>query len=343
MGALALQFTIFRLTRPHPRARVGCCAAPCASAHASLIAMQLLCLDASTIHRAAGSAAGCPHPSQCDLYHVNRDTLFSYHRASERFLQRLVGLFVASHYKNSPNDLQLMADAPAHHIFVLLGPVDATASTLPEILCVVQVCLEGEISRESVMRSLSRGIRAAGDLIPWTVSQQFQDDDFARLSGARIVRIATHPDYQNVRAATAHFARPPAADGDRRAACGSQMGYGSRALQLLADYYSGFIPPLDPDAQVDDEEASFARARAEQDAIGTDLQSEHIVPRKQLPPLLRRLGERRPERLHYIGVSYGLTEALVRRVRSPPLPHHPGAIGGRAVGVNGVVTRAAGV
>lgn len=32
-----------------------------------------------------------------------------------------MALYVASHYKNSPNDLQLMADAPAHHLFVLLG------------------------------------------------------------------------------------------------------------------------------------------------------------------------------------------------------------------------------
>src|SRR5579885_1262388 len=54
-------------------------------------------------------------------YYVNRDTLFSYHKASEAFLQRLVGLFVSSHYKNSPDDLLLMSDAPAHHIFVLLG------------------------------------------------------------------------------------------------------------------------------------------------------------------------------------------------------------------------------
>lgn len=30
-------------------------------------------------------------------------------------------LYVSSHYKNSPNDLQLMADAPAHHLFVLIG------------------------------------------------------------------------------------------------------------------------------------------------------------------------------------------------------------------------------
>ena len=38
-------------------------------------------------------------------------------------LQRMMALYVASHYKNSPNDLQLMADAPAHHLFVLLGMV----------------------------------------------------------------------------------------------------------------------------------------------------------------------------------------------------------------------------
>ncbi|EPS65148.1 hypothetical protein M569_09630, partial [Genlisea aurea] len=61
-----------------------------------------------------------PPPGQCDLYYVNRDTLFSFNRDSEIFLQRMMALYVASHYKNSPNDLQLMADAPAHHLFVLL-------------------------------------------------------------------------------------------------------------------------------------------------------------------------------------------------------------------------------
>lgn len=114
-----------------------------------------------------------PNPRECDLYYVNRDTLFSYHKESEMFLQvffpsvtfhiyfhrlflvlashsivnhllrkvlrdyyivkwtyacysnlniqRMMALYVASHYKNSPNDLQLMADAPAHQLFVLLG------------------------------------------------------------------------------------------------------------------------------------------------------------------------------------------------------------------------------
>ena len=102
------------------------------------------------------------------------------------FLQRLMALYVASHYKNSPNDLQLLSDAPAHRIFCLLGPVDAKHGGLPEILCVVQVrvtqsavrtdgcqiALEGEISKDSIQAGLERGVRASGDLIPWTVAQQ---------------------------------------------------------------------------------------------------------------------------------------------------------------------------
>lgn len=97
-----------------------------------------------------------------------------------------------------------------------------------------QVCMEGEISRQSIMNSLSRGKKASGDLIPWTISEQvnnfgcvftpviscsiiacfqsilsnsswllslmqFQDPDFGALSGGRVVRIAVHPDYQGVK------------------------------------------------------------------------------------------------------------------------------------------------
>jgi N-acetyltransferase 10 len=97
---------------------------------------QLLCLDVSNVPRIT---VGCPLPKDCQLYYVNRDTLFSYNKASEVFLQRLMSLYVASHYKNTPNDLQLLSDAPAHHLFCLLGPVDPKASSLPDILCVIQV------------------------------------------------------------------------------------------------------------------------------------------------------------------------------------------------------------
>ena len=60
-------------------------------------------------------------------------------QASESFLQRMVALCVASHYRNTPDDLLLMADAPAHHLFVLLGPLDEGVNALPDVLAVVQV------------------------------------------------------------------------------------------------------------------------------------------------------------------------------------------------------------
>lgn len=37
----------------------------------------------------------------------------------------------------------------------------------------LQVCMEGAISKNSVSNAVDRGKRAAGDLLPWTISQQF--------------------------------------------------------------------------------------------------------------------------------------------------------------------------
>ncbi|XP_077050614.1 RNA cytidine acetyltransferase isoform X2 [Siphateles boraxobius] len=239
---------------------------------------ELLCLDCLSVPRII---SGCPLPQTCDLYYVNRDTLFCYHKASETFLQRLMALYVASHYKNSPNDLQLLSDAPAHHLFCLLPPVPPTQSSLPEVLAVVQVCLEGEISRQSILTSLSRGKKASGDLIPWTVSEQFQDPEFGGLSGGRIVRIAVNPDYQG-------------------------MGYGSRALQLLEQYYEGQFPLLD------EQEQTSAGAITSLSSEAVSLLEEVVSPRKDLPPLLLKLNERRAESLDYLGVSYGLTPQLLK-------------------------------
>ncbi|BDD54565.1 killer toxin resistant protein, variant 2 [Monascus purpureus] len=244
---------------------------------------KVLCLDA-TLPKSKMNTQGCPHPSQCQLLQVNRDTLFSFHPVSEKFLQQMMALYVASHYKNTPNDLQLMSDAPAHQLFVLVPPVDENATKLPEPLCVIQVALEGRISRQSVLNSLSRGQRAGGDLIPWLVSQQFQDEDFAGLSGARIVRIATNPEYIN-------------------------MGYGSRALEMLLDFYEGKFTSLSEDATYPQEE--MVRV-TDEELANSNLLDDNVRVRdiRSMPPLFGKLSERRPDALDYVGVSYGLTPAL---------------------------------
>ncbi len=38
-----------------------------------------------------------------------------------------MSLFISSHYKNSPNDLQMLSDSPSHLLFVLLGPLKKSA------------------------------------------------------------------------------------------------------------------------------------------------------------------------------------------------------------------------
>ncbi|EAL17277.1 hypothetical protein CNBN1040 [Cryptococcus deneoformans B-3501A] len=244
---------------------------------------NLLCLDATIVSK---SIQGCPHPSKCELYYVNRDTLFSYHPASEVFLQRMMALYVASHYKNSPNDLQMLSDAPAHHLFVLLPPIDENDNTLPDPLVVLQVALEGNISREAILKEMAQsGMRSSGDMIPWIISTQFQDNDFATLSGARVVRIATHPDY-------------------------ARMGYGSRAMEALESFYNGTSYNFD-DVPVDMGESFADAAKVGPNA---NLQNDTIAIRdpSRMPPLLQRLSERKPETLDYLGVSFGLTRDLLR-------------------------------
>lgn len=266
----------------------------------------LLCLDCATNMPRLGK--GLPHPSQCQLYRVNRDTLFSHHKASEAFLQQFMSLLVSSHYKNTPDDIQLMSDAPAHRLFVLLGP-ESQSDSIPDLLCIVQVALEGLISKESILASVSRGQSPSGDMIPWVISQQYQNSEFASLSGARIVRIATHPD-------------------------ATRMGYGSRALQLITNYYEGLMmgvsDPITKTPQVRKKLSQKSATALEEDSDDVDaevvgdsaaaadaLRSEphdSISPRTNLPPLLSELSEPEesdgPQILHWLGVSYGLTQEL---------------------------------
>lgn len=238
---------------------------------------SLLCLDAQAVPHLS---SGCPTPDLCELYYIDRDALFSYHRAAESFLQRVVSIFVASHYKNTPNDLQMLSDAPAHHLFCLLGPI-TKKDQLPEILVIIQVCLEGKISQKRL--NDTAGSRAAGDLIPWNVSEQFNDREFTKLAGARIVRVATHPNYQ-------------------------RMGYGKKAVSLLKSYYEGKFTSLSENDSDQSDNEGFEEINDED----ADLLTEVIKPKKKIPTLLKRLHERKPEILDYIGTSYGLTQELLK-------------------------------
>jgi N-acetyltransferase 10 len=193
-----------------------------------------------------------------------------------------------------------LSDAPAHSVFVLLSPsAEKDVDSLPDILAVVQVALEGRISRKAVEAQLARGHRSAGDLIPWTISQQFGDSKFAQLSGARIVRIAVHPSVQS-------------------------MGYGTRAVELLYRFYNGEMVSLDHPEHEESDDDDNDSSTGEQDQTDEEslpdmnepsngskgIQAERLVPRKELPPLLLPLTEIDAPRLDWVGTSFGLTLSL---------------------------------
>lgn len=108
------------------------------------------------------------------------------------------------------------------------------------------------------------------------------DVNFPLLKGARIVRIATHPDYQ-------------------------RLGYGKRALELLRQYYQGFIP-----LEIENPEEEDTPVIEKPTNVDINLLEETVEPKKVLPPLLLKLSERRPEPLDYLGVSFGVTETLLK-------------------------------
>ena len=226
---------------------------------------KLLILDATSAESFEDSMED---PSKLELYLVNRDTLFSYHKGSEAFLKKIMSLFVSSHYKNSPNDLQLLSDAPTHKIFVLCKSLDKQkkAKGLPDIYCAIQVCEEGGISKDVILTNNKRGLKPSGDLIPWTISDHYQDQEFAKMTSIRVVRIACHPDCQ-------------------------RMGYGSKALELLSQYYEGKFFKLDEDEEMEES-------------------NEEKKGKKKLKPLLSKLEDIKPPFIYYLGTSFGLTNNL---------------------------------
>ena len=124
-------------------------------------------------------------------------------------------------------------------------------------------------------------------MIPQLVAMQFQDPDFASLSGGRIVRIATSPEY-------------------------IKMGYGSRALELLTDFYEGKFTNLDESNTIIEEDRGIRVT--DQDIEEDSLMEDSIKIRdpKNMPPLLIKLSQKKSSYLHYLGVSYGLTQQLHR-------------------------------
>ncbi|EGR27233.1 hypothetical protein IMG5_199740 [Ichthyophthirius multifiliis] len=231
----------------------------------------LLCLEATD---AVSLKEKLPPSEDCELFLVNRDTLFSYKQSTETYLFNLMSLFISSYYKNSPNDLQEISDSPSNSVFVLMQKIDDKnpKKGLPDILCAIQVCIEGKISKEAVQISQQQSenseFKTYTDIIPYTITEEYQDNDFGKLSGIRIIKIATHPDAQ-------------------------RKGYGSKALSLLQSFLQGQLL-----TKKDDLKSYF-----------DNYDNEQNYSKK---PLLRKLNNIEPPNVHYLGLQFGLNQNLFK-------------------------------
>lgn len=88
---------------------------------------------------------------------------------------QIVLLFMKSHYKNSPNDIQLLFNTPEHTLYVL--------KYKEQIIGAAQIAEEKQIS------DISRLQTQVGNLIGWSMYNKLNDSSLLETKGKRIVRI----------------------------------------------------------------------------------------------------------------------------------------------------------
>ncbi|MEB3779082.1 MAG: tRNA(Met) cytidine acetyltransferase TmcA [Desulfurococcales archaeon] len=119
---------------------------------------------------------------------LDPDWLFT--EEGEETLRQLFGIYVLAHYRNEPDDLGMLADAPHHSIRALKTRRGG------KVVSAAQVAEEGGLS-ETLIDDLLRGEKIAGNIIPDRMLKHARIRDFGRMKGWRIVRIATHPEVQS--------------------------------------------------------------------------------------------------------------------------------------------------
>ncbi|MEM3104405.1 MAG: GNAT family N-acetyltransferase [Candidatus Bathyarchaeia archaeon] len=123
-------------------------------------------------------------PEECKYERVDLDQWF---RFDEKRLREFIGIYVLAHYRNRPDDLLILGDAPHHS-------ARAVIAKSGEIIAALHIAEEGKMRRELIDLVIS-GNPPPGNLIPSCIIKYYPlYSEFARLKGIRIVRIAVHPE-----------------------------------------------------------------------------------------------------------------------------------------------------
>ncbi len=107
----------------------------------------------------------------------------------ENLLRQIFGIYVQAHYRNEPDDLALIADAPHYSVRALLTSSGKAVSA-------ALLAEEGGLDPET-SRLLMNQDKTKGNIIPDRVIKHLRFPEFGPMRGWRIVRIATHPKVQD--------------------------------------------------------------------------------------------------------------------------------------------------
>jgi tRNA(Met) cytidine acetyltransferase len=125
---------------------------------------------------------GEPIPELVNYKRIGKEDL----SRDEDLLKGLYGIYVLAHYRNRPNDLAILLDAPHHSARALVYD--------GKVIVSLWVAEEGGLtftSREDMLREAE----SSGHVIPSRIALHCGVVDFFKLRGLRIVRIATHPSF----------------------------------------------------------------------------------------------------------------------------------------------------
>ncbi len=101
-------------------------------------------------------------------------------------LREYIGIYIYAHYRNRPNDLMILMDAPHHFMRAL--------TYKGHVINSLHLAYEGMMSEKDVMRTLA-GDPPSGHVIPTILLRYYPHiKNIPELRGIRVVRIATHPD-----------------------------------------------------------------------------------------------------------------------------------------------------
>lgn len=125
-----------------------------------------------------------------DYTYVAYDPEELFRPENEETLRQLFGIYVLAHYRNEPDDLGMIADAPHHSVrAMVLGN--------GKVIAAAQLAEEGGLPDEYI-DELLKGGKIPGNIIPDRLLKHLRRRIFGRGVGWRIVRIAVHIDAQGM-------------------------------------------------------------------------------------------------------------------------------------------------